>query len=77
MALLRSRGRGGEGLSEKSRFSTTSNTLNLEEADAASSDADLLAKMRIALRETKEARALIFGKIIVNKKASMLKARRF
>jgi len=75
-----------------------SSTFNLEEADAASSDADFLAKMRIALREAKEARvairiivrcklagyatvagyedeakqlALIFGKIIVNKKASM------
>jgi four helix bundle protein len=78
--------------------SAGSSTFNLEEADAASSDADFLAKMRIALREVKEARvairmivrcklagwrniakyedeamqlALIFGKIIVNKKASM------
>ena len=33
----------------------TSSTFNLEEADAASSDADFLAKMRIALRETREA----------------------
>lgn len=80
----------------------TSSTFNLEEADAASSDADFLAKMRIALRESKEARvairiivkcalaghetvakyedetrqlALIFGKIIVNKKASMRRPR--
>jgi four helix bundle protein len=30
-------------------------TFNLEEADAASSDADFLAKMRISLREIKEA----------------------
>lgn len=37
----------------------TSGTFNLEEADAASSDADFLAKMRIALRETKEARVAI------------------
>lgn len=37
----------------------SSGTLNLEEADAASSDADFLAKMRIALRETKEARVAI------------------
>ena len=78
--------------------SITSSTFNLEEADAATSDSDFLAKMRIALRETKEARvalriiatcelagcervapyedevrqlALIFGKIIVNMKASM------
>lgn len=76
----------------------SSSTFNLEEADAASSDADFLAKMRIALRETKEAgvairiivrcklagcetvaqyedearqMSKIFGKIIVNKKASM------
>jgi four helix bundle protein len=34
-------------------------TFNLEEADAASSDADFLAKMRIALREAKEARVAI------------------
>lgn len=33
----------------------TSSTFNLEEADAASSDADFLAKMRIATREAKEA----------------------
>ncbi len=32
----------------------TSSTLNLEEADGASSDADFVAKMRIALREAKE-----------------------
>jgi four helix bundle protein len=32
----------------------TSSTFNLEEADAASSDADFLAKMRIAQREAKE-----------------------
>ena len=78
--------------------SITSSTFNLEEADAASSDADFLAKMRIALREIKEARvairiiircnlaghdavaayedetrqlALIFGKIIVNKRTNM------
>jgi four helix bundle protein len=37
----------------------SSSTFNLEEADAASSDADFLAKMRIALRETKEARVAI------------------
>lgn len=44
--------------------SITSSTFNLEEADAASSDADFLAKMRIALRETKEARVAI--RIIFN-----------
>ena len=76
----------------------SSATFNLEEADAASSDNDFLAKMRIALREAKESHvgirvivrcrlagwkavekfqdearqlAAIFGKIIVNKKASM------
>ena len=76
----------------------TSSTFNFEEAEAASSDADFLAKMRIALREVKEAHvairlivacelaghqsvsvhedearqmALIFGKIIVNKKANL------
>jgi four helix bundle protein len=38
---------------------STSSTFNLEEADAASSDADFLAKMRIALREVKEARVAI------------------
>ena len=32
----------------------SSATFNLEEADAASSDADFLSKMRIALREAKE-----------------------
>ena len=37
----------------------TSSTFNLEEADAASSDADFLAKMRIALREAKETRVAI------------------
>ena len=37
----------------------TSSTFNLEEADAASSDADFLAKMRIALREAKESRVAI------------------
>ena len=36
-----------------------SHTFNLEEADAASSDADFLAKMRIALREAKEAHVAI------------------
>jgi four helix bundle protein len=35
----------------------TSSTFNFEEADAASSDSDFLAKMRIALREAKEVRA--------------------
>jgi len=81
----------------------SSSTFNLEEADAASSDADFLAKMRIALREAKESRvairliircelggyatiakyedemrqlALIFGKIIVNKRASMARRKR-
>ena len=81
----------------------TSSTFNLEEADAASSDADFLAKMRIALREARESRvairlivkcelgghaavgkyedemkqmALIFGKIIVNKRANMSRPRR-
>jgi four helix bundle protein len=80
----------------------TSTAFNLEESDAASSDADFLAKMRIALREAKETRlairllvrcklagyievapyedearqlSLIFGKIIVNKMASV-KAKR-
>ena len=80
----------------------SSSTFNLEEADAASSDADFLSKMRIALREAKEARvairiivrcelaghaavakhedemrqiALIFAKIIVNKRASMARLR--
>jgi four helix bundle protein len=80
----------------------TSSTFNFEEADAASSDSDFLAKMRIALREVKEARvairlmvacelaghgvvcryedearqmALIFAKIIVNKKANMTRPR--
>lgn len=33
----------------------SSSTFNLEEADAASSDADFVAKMRISLREAKEA----------------------
>ena len=37
----------------------TSSTFNLEEADAGSSDADFLAKMRIALREIKESRVAI------------------
>lgn len=36
-----------------------STAFNLEEADAASSDADFLAKMRIALREAKETRVAI------------------
>ena len=81
-----------------------SSTFNFEEADAASSDSDFLAKMRIALREVKEARvamrlilacdlaghqvvsgyedearqmALIFAKIIVNKKANMKDRPRF
>jgi four helix bundle protein len=80
----------------------SSATFNLEEADAASSDKDFLAKMRIALREAKESHvairvivrcqlagwqnvqdfrdearqlAAIFGKIIVNKKAGMSRAR--
>jgi four helix bundle protein len=34
-------------------------TFNLEEADAASSDNDFLAKMRITLREAKESRKVI------------------
>jgi four helix bundle protein len=81
----------------------SSSTFNLEEADAASSDADFLSKLRIALREAKEARvairiivrcelaghavvgkhedemrqmALIFAKIIVNKRASMARRSR-
>ncbi len=37
----------------------TSSAFNLEEADAGSSDADFVAKMRIALREIKEARVAI------------------
>lgn len=37
----------------------TSSAFNFEEAEAASSDADFLAKMRIALREVKEARVAI------------------
>lgn len=37
----------------------TSSTFNLEEADAGSSDADFMAKMRIALREIKESRVAI------------------
>jgi four helix bundle protein len=37
----------------------SSSSFNLEEADAASSDADFVAKMRIALREAKEARVAI------------------
>ncbi|MGH9219220.1 MAG: four helix bundle protein [Vicinamibacterales bacterium] len=37
----------------------TSSTFNFEEADAGSSDADFLAKMRLALREIKEARVAI------------------
>lgn len=37
----------------------TSSTFNFEEADAGSSDSDFLAKMRIALREAKEARVAI------------------
>ncbi len=37
----------------------SSSTFNLEEADAASSDADFVAKMRIALREAKEAHVAI------------------
>ena len=82
----------------------TSSTFNFEEAEAASSDADFLAKMRIALREVKEARvairlivaceltahqaiaecedearqmALIFAKIIVNKKTNLERCSRF
>ena len=47
----------------------SSATFNLEEADAASSDNDFLAKMRIALL------SLIFAKIIVNKRASMKRPR--
>ncbi len=39
--------------------SSTSSTFNLEEADAGSSDADFLSKMRIALREIKEAHVAI------------------
>ena len=35
--------------------SATSSTFNLEEADGATSDADFVAKMRIAAREAKEA----------------------
>ena len=38
---------------------TSSSTFNLEEADAASSDADFLAKMRISTREAKEARVAL------------------
>ena len=38
---------------------SSSSTFNLEEADAASSDADFLSKMRIALREAKETRVAI------------------
>lgn len=41
-----------------------SHTFNLEEADCASSDADFLSKMKIALRESKEAHVAI--RIIVN-----------
>ena len=37
----------------------TSSSFNLEEADAASSDADFVSKMRIALREVKEAHVAI------------------
>ena len=37
----------------------SSSSFNLEEADAGSSDADFLAKMRIALREAKETRVAI------------------
>ncbi len=37
----------------------SSSTFNLEEADAASSDKDFLAKMRISLREAKEAHVAI------------------
>ena len=37
----------------------SSSTFNLEEAHAASSDADFLAKMRIALREARETRVAI------------------
>jgi four helix bundle protein len=82
----------------------TSSTFNFEEAEAGSSDADFLAKMRISLREIKEARvalrlliacelagheavgayedearqmALIFAKIIVNKKANLERRSRF
>jgi four helix bundle protein len=36
-----------------------SSTFNLEEADGATSDADFVAKMRIAAREAKEARVAI------------------
>jgi four helix bundle protein len=39
--------------------SVSSSTFNLEEADAASSDSDFIAKMRIACREAKEARVAI------------------
>lgn len=39
--------------------SVSSSTFNLEEADAASSDGDFIAKMRIACREAKEARVAI------------------
>ena len=38
---------------------TSSSTFNLEEADAASSDADFVAKMRISLREAKETHVAI------------------
>lgn len=42
----------------------SSSTFNLEEADAASSDADFISKMRICLREAKETHVSI--RIIVN-----------
>ena len=42
---------------------SSSSTFNLEEADAASSDADFLSKMRIALREAKETRVAAYGSV--------------
>ena len=56
----------GKYLDEPSRIvwrelikSATSSTFNLEEADAATSDSDFVAKMRISTREAKEAHVAI------------------
>jgi four helix bundle protein len=56
---------------------TTSSTFNLEESDAASSDADFLAKMRISTREAKEAkvalRIIAHCKLAAHQKAVQLR----
>ena len=58
-------------------LATSSSTFNLEEADAASSDADFLAKMRISTREAKEAkvalRIIAHCKLAAHQRAAQLR----